>query len=108
MIVMGYGRSLGISNDVEHARSMALVALVVASATMTAGLTRLRSQSSVIAVLATIGSAVLLVQIAPLARLLHLSPLHLDDWLIAGLGGAIVASLAVFIPSLGGKREVAA
>jgi hypothetical protein len=27
--------------------------------------------------------------------------------LIAGLGGAIVASLAVFIPSLGGKREVA-
>jgi Ca2+-transporting ATPase len=108
MIVVGYARSLGISNDVEHARSMALVALVVASATMTAGLTRLRSQSSVIAVLATIGSAVLLVQIAPLARLLHLSPLHLDDWLIAGLGGAIVASLAVFIPSLGSKREVAA
>ena len=108
MIVVGYARSLGTSNDVEHARSMALVALVVASATMTAGLTRLRSRSSVIAVLATIASAVLLVQIAPLARLLHLSPLHLDDWLIAGLGGAIVASLAAFIPSLGGKREVAA
>ncbi len=108
MIVVGYARSLGTSNDVEHARSMALVALVVASATMTAGLTRLRSQSSVIAVLATIGSAVLLVQIAPLARLLHLSPLHLDDWLIAGLGGAIVASLAAFIPSLAGTREVAA
>ena len=29
MIVVGYARSLGISNDVEHARSMALVALVV-------------------------------------------------------------------------------
>lgn len=108
MIVLGYARSLGTSNDVEHARSMALVALVVASATMTAGLTRLRSQSSVIAVLATIASAVLLVQIAPLARLLHLSPLHLDDWLIAGSGGAVVASLAAFIPSLGSKREVAA
>jgi Ca2+-transporting ATPase len=108
MIVVGYVRSLGISNDVEHARSMAMVALVVASATMTAGLTRLRSRSSVIAVLATICSAVLLVQVAPLARLLHLSPLHFDDWLIAGLGGAIVASLAAFIPSLGGKREVAA
>ena len=87
---------------------MAMVALIITSATMTAELTRLRSQSSVIAVLATIGSAVLFVQIAPLARFLHLSPLHLDDWLIAGLGGAIVASLAVFIPSLGGKREVAA
>ena len=84
------------------------MALVVASATMTAGLTRLRSRASVIAVLATLGSAVLPVQVAPLARLLHLSPLHFDDWLIAGLGGAIVASLAAFIPSLGGKREVAA
>ena len=108
IIVVGYARSLGVSHDVEHARSMALVALVIASATMTAGLTRLRSRSSVIAVLATVASAVLLVQIAPLARLLHLSPLHFDDWLIAGLGGAIVASLAAFIPSLGGKREVAA
>jgi len=101
MIVVGYARSLGISNDVEHARSMALVALVVASATMTAGLTRLRSQSSVIAVLATIGSALVLVQIPLLARLLHLSPLHVDDWLIAGLGGLIVGSLATFLPSLG-------
>ena len=108
MIVVGYARSLGTSNDVEHARSMALVALIVASATMTAGLTRLQSRSSVVAVLATIGSAVLLVQVAPLARLLHLNPLHFDDWLIAGLGGAIVASLAAFIPSLGGSREVAA
>jgi len=108
MIVVGYARSLGASNDVEHARSMALVALVVASATMTAGLTRLRSQSSVIAVLATIGSALLLVQIPPLAGLLHLSPLHVDDWLIAGLGGAIVGSLAAFIPMLGVKRQVAA
>jgi hypothetical protein len=36
------------------------------------------------------------------------APLHVGDWLIAGLGGAIVASLAAFIPSLAGKREVAA
>jgi Ca2+-transporting ATPase len=100
MIVVGYVRSLGTSNDVEHARSMALVALVVASATMTAGLSRLRSRGSVIAILATLGSALLLVQVPPLARLLHLSPLHVDDWLIAGLGGAIVASLAAFVPSL--------
>jgi Ca2+-transporting ATPase len=105
MIVVGYARSLGTSNNVEHARSMALVALVVASATMTAGLSRLRSRGSVTAVLATIGSAVVLVQIPPLARLLHLSPLHIDDWLITGLGGAIVASLAAFIPSLGASAR---
>ena len=100
LIVVGYTRSLGGSDDVEHARSMALVALVVASATMTAGLTRLRSRASVVAVLATVGSALLLVQIPTFASLLHLSPLHADDWLIAGLGGLVVGSLAAFLPGL--------
>ncbi len=104
LIVVGYTRSLGSNNDVEHARSMALVALVVASATMTAGLTRLSSRSSLIAVVATIGSALVLVQVPALASLLHLSPLHADDWLIAGLGGLLVGSLAAFLPSLPGER----
>jgi Ca2+-transporting ATPase len=103
LIVVGYERSLGSNNDVGHARSMALVALIVASATMTAGLTRLRSQGSIIAVLATIGSALVLVQVPPLASLLHLSPLHADDWLIAALGGLMVGSLAAFLPGLGAK-----
>jgi Ca2+-transporting ATPase len=103
LIVVGYERNLGGNNDVEHARSMALVALIVASATMTAGLTRLRSRASVIAVVATIGSALILVQVPTFARLLHLSPLHADDWLIAGLGGLVVGSLAAFLPSLAGK-----
>jgi Ca2+-transporting ATPase len=103
LIVVGYERSLGSNNDVEHARSMALVALIVTSATMTAGLTRLRSQGSIIAILATIGSALVLVQVPPLASLLHLSPLHADDWLIAALGGLMVGSLAAFLPGLGAK-----
>ena len=63
IVILGYVRSLGGSHDVEHARAMALVALVVASATMTAGLSRLRSPAAVIAVLATIGSALILVQV---------------------------------------------
>jgi P-type Ca2+ transporter type 2C len=103
LIVVGYVRSLGSTSDVEHARSMALVALVVASATMTAGLTRLRS--SHIAVLATVGSALVLVQVPALASLLHLSPLHGDDWLIAGLGGLVVGSLAALLPGLSGKAS---
>ena len=61
---------------------------------MTAGLTRLRSRASVIAVVATIGSALILVQVPTFARLRHLSPLRADDWLIAGLGGLVVGSLA--------------
>ncbi|MGE5260693.1 MAG: cation-translocating P-type ATPase, partial [Actinomycetota bacterium] len=105
LIVVGYVRSLGSASDVEHARSMALVALVVASATMTAGLTRLRSHSSQIAVLATVGSALVLEQVPALARLLHLSPLHGDDWLIAGLGGLVVGSLAALLPGLSSKAS---
>ena len=100
LIVVGYTRSLGADSNVEHARTMALVSLIVASATMTAGLTRFGSRSSIIAVLATIGSALLLVQVSLFARLLHLSPLHVDDWLIASLGGLLVGSLAAFLPSL--------
>jgi P-type Ca2+ transporter type 2C len=99
LIVAGYLRSLGANHNVEHARSMALVALIVASATMTAGLTRLRSRASIIAVLATISSALVLVQVTSLASVLHLSPLHADDWAIAGLGGLVVGSLAAFLPS---------
>ena len=104
LIVLGYTRSLGDNNNVEHARSMAFAALIVASATMTAGLTRLSSRGSLIAVLATISSALVLVQVPALASLLHLSPLHADDWLIAGLGGLLVGSLAAFLPSLAGER----
>jgi Ca2+-transporting ATPase len=100
VIVIGYTRSLGIDNDVEHARTMALAALIVASATITAGLSRLRSRSSTIAVVATLVSGVILSQVPPIASLLHLSPLHLDDWLIAGFGGLLAGSLAGLLPSI--------
>jgi len=103
LIVVGYERSLGGNNNVEHARSMALVALIVASATMTAGLSRLKSRASVIAVSATIGSALLLVQVPLFAKLLQLSPLHADDWLLASLGGLVVGSLAAFLPGLAAR-----
>ncbi len=105
LIVAGYLRSLGDNNDVEHARAIALVALTVASATMTAGLTRLRSRASVIAVAATISSALLLVQVPAFARLLHLSPLHADDWFLAACGGLIVGSLAAILPYLSRRGE---
>ena len=100
IVILGYVRSLGSSHDVEHARAMALVALVVASATMTAGLSRLRSPAAVIAVLATIGSALILVQVPVFASILHLSPLHVDDWLIAAGGGLLAGSLAALLPGL--------
>lgn len=100
LVILGYVRSLGGNHDVEHARAMALVVLVVASATMTAGLSRLRSAAAVIAVIATIGSALVLVQVPALAGILHLSPLHGDDWLIAAAGGLLAGSLTTILPRL--------
>jgi Ca2+-transporting ATPase len=104
VIVVGYARSLGIGRDVEHARTMALVALIVASAAITAGLSRLRSRSAITAVVATVASAVILAQIPPIAALLHLRPLHPDDWLIAGCSGLLAGSLAVLLPRLARKK----
>lgn len=99
LIVVTYVRNLGNNHDVAHARSMALVVLIVASATMTAGLTRLRSRGATISVLATISSLLLFVQVPTFAGILHLNPLHLDDLLIAGLGGLVVGSLAALLPT---------
>ncbi len=104
MIVVGYARSLGIGQDIEHARTMALAALIIASATITAGLSRLRSRNAIVAVVVTVTSAVILSQIPSIATLLHLRPLHVDDWLIAGFGGLLAGSLAALLPRVAGKR----
>ena len=104
IIVVGYVRSLGIDEDVEHARTMALIALIMAIAAITAALSRFRSRSSVAAVVATVASAVILSQIPSIASLLHLRPLHLDDWLVAGCSGLIAGSLAILLPWIARKR----
>lgn len=94
-LTLGYVRALGDGAHVEHARTMAMVTLITASATMTAGLSQLRTGAARLVVLATALSAVLLVQVEPLARFLHLDPLHADDWLLAGLAGALPALLGL-------------
>lgn len=73
VIIAGYLRGLGAYREIDHARTVALVALIVASSTLTAGLNGVRSRSTLVAL--TLGSALALVQTEPLARLLHLSPL---------------------------------
>lgn len=94
-----YLRSLGAGYDVEHARAMAMVVLTTASAAFTASLTRLRGAVARIVVIATMGLSVLLVQTPGLAALLHLKPLHVDDWMLA-IGGGLLASLIVSAASL--------
>jgi Ca2+-transporting ATPase len=93
VLLAGYVRSLGAGYDVEHARAMALVALATASAGIAAWLTRLRGAAARAVVAATLLAMFALVQIPVLARLLHLRPLHLDDWALATGGGLIAVLL---------------
>jgi Ca2+-transporting ATPase len=92
MVAASYLRSLGAGYDVEHARAMAMVALTTASAGITASLSRLRGQVARIVVAGTMALSFLLVQTPALAMLLHLKPLHADDWMLA-IGGGLLASL---------------
>lgn len=88
-IMLAFWRSL--AGNTEHARAMALVVLVTASAGTTAALSRTRAARIVLA--ASVAITLILVQTPWLASLLHLRPLHVDDWLLALAGGAIVPAL---------------
>jgi Ca2+-transporting ATPase len=90
-ITITYWRSLAGGDD--HARAMAMVVLVTASASTTAALSRLRTRTSRVVVAVSLAITVVLVQTPWLASLLHLKPLHLDDWLLAIAGGAMVPLL---------------
>lgn len=91
LLVLGtYVRSLGADHAVEHARTMALLALVMAGAGITAALSRLRGMAAQAMVLLPPLLSALAVQSAWLSNVLHLHPLHWDDWLYA-LGGGLVA-----------------
>jgi len=89
LIMWGYERSLLPGGNVEHARAMAMVVLSCASASATAVLSRLRTKSAWLMTLATVGVSAALVQTPWLAAHLSLQPLHLDDWLIASIGGLL-------------------
>lgn len=103
VVTASYVRSLGAGYEVDHARAMALVALAAASAGITACLTRLRGTAARLTIAATLALAVLLVQTPFVARLLHLEPLHLDDWMLA-IAGGLLAALVLVISSPDGRR----
>ena len=93
VLVAGYDRSLEGGHSVEHARAMALVALTLASAAVTAVLSRLASGTARIVTLATVVVSVALVQQPQLAAWLHLEPLDGDDWLVAAAGALLAAGV---------------
>lgn len=93
LLVLGtYVRSLGADYAVEHARTMALLALIMSGSGITAALSRLRGRAAQAMVLLPPLVSALMIQTAWFSNVLHLHPLHWDDWLFA-LGGGLVALL---------------
>lgn len=90
-LVWSYLNALGADQHVEHARATALAMLVVASAAITAGLSRLHQATPRWIAAATLASLVVMVQVSPISRLLNLSPLHAADWAIVAASGVLVA-----------------
>lgn len=91
-IFLGYIGNLGAARDVAHARAMALACLIIAGSSIVATLTRLGSRSAKIATIVPILSALGAIQIKPIATILHLSPLHLLDWVIAMAGATMIGA----------------
>ena len=89
-VVWSYLHALGADHDVEHARAMALTVLLVASAGITTGLTKLRQAIARWLVVGTFASLGLLVQVPTLSRWLNLQPLHRADWALVALSFAAI------------------
>ncbi|MEK7387890.1 MAG: HAD-IC family P-type ATPase, partial [candidate division NC10 bacterium] len=99
-VVAGYLASLGEGGRVEHGRAMALAVLTLASAALTVVLSGLRTWTSRAVAAGTVALSVALVQTPVLARLLHLEPLHLGDWILA-----VVAAILGCTPLVISFRE---
>jgi Ca2+-transporting ATPase len=72
---------------------MALAVLTLSSAAITAVLSGMRTLASRVVVIATVVLSIVLIQMRPLAALLTLTPLHRDDWILAGGAAAIAAAV---------------
>jgi Ca2+-transporting ATPase len=93
LVAGGYVQSVEETGNAAHGRAMALVTLSLASAALTAALSRLRTWTSRLLVALTVLSAVVLVQTPSLAGLLHLEPLHPVDWVVAAAGTLAAAAI---------------
>lgn len=92
-VTAGYLRSLEGNGNVEHGRAMAMATFTIASAGLTAALSRLRTRTSRIVCLATLTSSFVLIQTPKIGTLFHLTALHWDDWLLASLAGLATAAI---------------
>lgn len=101
LIVVTYERSLSDTTDVEHARTMGVALLICSSVAIALGLSECRTRASMAISLMVVMVSLVFIQWQPIASLLHLKPLHLDDGLIL-----LVTSVAVGLLALAFTRLV--
>lgn len=89
LVVTTYARAAGERGDVGHGRAVALATLILGSALATLALGRPLTRAGVVMAVATVVLSVALIEIAPIAAALGLSPLHAEDWVLAGLGALL-------------------
>lgn len=99
--VLSYEHALAMSGNVEHARSLALAVLILASATVTGILSGLNTRAAQVIVAAAVLSIAAMVQVPALAARVHLHPLDLEDWLLAVLAGVGTGCLSLAFPRHG-------
>ncbi|HET8696848.1 MAG TPA: cation-transporting P-type ATPase [Gammaproteobacteria bacterium] len=93
-IAAGFERALANGAAEDAARAVALVTLVIGAAAVTASLSALRTVTARVVVLASVLSAIVLVQVPAVAVWLHLAPVSLQDWALAAAAGAAPGALA--------------
>ncbi len=103
-VAFAYDRGLGRLGRVEHARALALLVLTLTSAGLAAVLSGLRTRTSWTVAAATVALSFVLLQAPPLARVLHVEPLHADDWAAALAATLLVLSPLAFAGFAGPRR----
>ena len=104
MVAIGYVRAFE-AGQIEHGRAMALAVLTLSSAAVTAVLSRMRTAAARIITLGTAVVSILLIQIAPISALLRLTPLHGDDWALAGGAAASAAAVLAGFSGISVRRS---
>lgn len=95
-VVMGaYLRGLATSDELDHARTLAVLALVLMSATITGALSRMQTKASWALVIGAPLLSAALIYWPPMAAALHLSAMHWDDWVLAGVAAAIIGAVTL-------------
>jgi Ca2+-transporting ATPase len=97
-VVGGYLRAVAEPGGVEHGRALALATVVLAHAVLAGALSGLRTWVACGVVMGSLGLSALLIQHPVSAGVLHLAPLHAQDWLLALASGGLAA-----VAALGGE-----